>query len=58
MLTKYIFIGIVVAVILQRLLEVRLSDRNRAEILQRGGQEHGDNLLGIEHYCKQVDTIN
>ena len=46
MLTKYIFIGIVVAVILQRLLEVRLSDRNRAEILQRGGQEHGDNLLG------------
>ncbi|WP_424102085.1 isoprenylcysteine carboxyl methyltransferase family protein [Moorena producens] len=46
MLTKYIFIGIVVAVILQRLLEVRLSDRNRTEILQRGGKEHGNNLLG------------
>ena len=46
MLTKYIFIGIVVAVILQRLLEVRLSDRHKAEILKRGGQEHGDNLLG------------
>ncbi len=46
MLTKYIFIGIVVAVISQRFLEVRLSDRNRAEILLRGGQEHGDNLLG------------
>ncbi len=46
MLTKYIFIGIVVAVILQRLLELRLSDRNKAEILQRGGKEHGDNLLG------------
>jgi len=47
MLTKYIFIGVVVAVILQRLLEVRLSNRNRAEILQRGGKEHGDNLLGV-----------
>ncbi len=46
MLTKYIFSGIVVAVILQRLVEVRLSDRHKAEILKRGGQEHGDNLLG------------
>ena len=46
MLTKYIFVGIIVAVIVQRLIEVRLSDRHKAEILQRGGQEHGDNLLG------------
>ena len=46
MVTKYIFSGIVVAVILQRLVEVRLSDRHKAEILKRGGQEHGDNLLG------------
>ena len=46
MLTKYLFVGIVAAVIVQRLFEVRLSDRNKAEILQRGGQEHGDNLLG------------
>ncbi|VEP11902.1 Isoprenylcysteine carboxyl methyltransferase [Hyella patelloides LEGE 07179] len=46
MLTKYIFSGIVVAVILQRLVEVRSSDRHKAEILKRGGQEHGDNLLG------------
>jgi methyltransferase len=46
MLTKYFFIGIIVAVILQRLLEVHLSDRHATEILQRGGKEHGDNLLG------------
>ncbi len=46
MLTKYLFVGIVAAIIVQRLFEVRLSDRNKAEILQRGGQEHGDNLLG------------
>lgn len=47
MLTKYIFIGVVVAVIFQRLFEVSLSNRNQAEILERGGQEHGDNLLGV-----------
>lgn len=46
MLTKYLFVAIVAVVILQRLLEVRLSDRHRSEILQRGGTEHGDNLLG------------
>ncbi|MGF1589146.1 MAG: isoprenylcysteine carboxyl methyltransferase family protein [Pleurocapsa sp.] len=46
MLTKYIFLGIVAAVIIQRLIEVRLSDRHAREILQRGGREHGDNLLG------------
>ena len=46
MLTKYLFVGIVAAVIVQGLFEVRLSDRNKAEILQRGGKEHGDNLLG------------
>jgi methyltransferase len=47
MLTKYIFLGIVAAVIIQRLIEVRLSDRHAREILQRGGKEHGDNLLGV-----------
>ncbi|MBU7583103.1 MAG: isoprenylcysteine carboxyl methyltransferase [Nostoc sp. TH1S01] len=47
MLTKYIFVGVVISCILQRLLEVQLSNRNRAEILQRGGKEHGDNLLGV-----------
>ena len=33
MLTKYILIGIVVAVILQRLLAVRLSDRSSVPYL-------------------------
>jgi len=47
MLTKYFFIGIIVAVILQRLLEVHLSDRHAAEICRRGGKEHGDNLLSV-----------
>ena len=46
MLTKYIFTGIVVAVILQRMIELRISDRHKAEILKRGGQEYGDNLMG------------
>lgn len=46
MLTKYIFVLIVVAVIVQRLIEMRLSDRHKSEILQKGGHEHGDNLLG------------
>ncbi|MDJ0592506.1 MAG: isoprenylcysteine carboxylmethyltransferase family protein [Pleurocapsa sp. MO_226.B13] len=46
MLTKYLFILIVIAVVVQRLLEVRYNDRNKAEILRRGGIEHGDNLLG------------
>ena len=46
MLTKYIFVLIVVAVIVQRLIEMRLSDRHRREILEQGGREHGDNLLG------------
>ena len=46
MLTKYIFTGIVVAVILQRMIEVGISDRNKSKILQQGGREHGDNLLG------------
>ena len=45
MLTKYLFLGIVMAVIVQRLVEVRLSAHHRAEIVRRGGQEHGDNLL-------------
>lgn len=46
MLTKYIFLGIIVAVIVQRLFEMGLSDRHAAKILQQGGQQHGDNLLG------------
>jgi methyltransferase len=45
MFTKYLFIGIVGAVILQRLYELRISQNNAAYILSQGGREHGDNLL-------------
>ena len=46
MLTQYIFVGIVLAVILQRLFELRISKNNEAYILARGGKKHDDNLLG------------
>jgi methyltransferase len=45
-LTKYIFVGIIFAVILQRLFELRISRNNEAYILDRGGKKHSDNLLG------------
>lgn len=45
MLTKWIFIGVVLAVVIQRIFEVRFSKRNAAQILEKGGQKHGDNLL-------------
>lgn len=44
--TKYIFIGIILAVILQRLFELRISKHNEAYILSQGGKKHSDNLLG------------
>ncbi len=47
MLTRYIFIGIVVTVILQRLLELRLSKCHAAYVLAQGGKEHSDNLLNV-----------
>ena len=47
MLTKFIFTAIVVAVILQRLIELGISKRNAAQILARGGREHGSNSLGL-----------
>lgn len=46
MLTKYIFVGIIFAVILQRLIELRISKNNEAYILSQGGKKHSDNLLG------------
>lgn len=46
MLTQVFFFSIIAAVILQRLLELRLSQGNEAYILARGGQRHSDNLLG------------
>lgn len=46
MLTKYLFVGIVVIVIIQRLFEVKISKANAAKVIQMGGREHSDNLLG------------
>jgi methyltransferase len=46
MLTKYIFMGIILAVLGQRLFELRISKNNEAYILARGGKKHSDNLLG------------
>ncbi|MEM9162386.1 MAG: isoprenylcysteine carboxylmethyltransferase family protein [Cyanobacteria bacterium P01_F01_bin.4] len=47
MITQWIFVSIVLAVVVQRVLEVRLSKRNAAQILEKGGQEHGDNFLSL-----------
>lgn len=47
MLTKIFFCSIVAAVILQRLWELRISQRNEAYILARGGKKHSDNFLSI-----------
>lgn len=47
MLTQGFFCSIIAAVILQRLWELRLSQRNETYILARGGQKHGDNFLGM-----------
>lgn len=47
MLTKFIFSGIVAAVVLQRLFELRIAQRNKQEILKRGGRERDSNSLGL-----------
>ena len=47
MLTKYVFLGIIFAVILQRLVELRISKNNEIYILNQGGKKHSDNLLGM-----------
>ena len=46
MLTKYLFVGIIFAFLLQRLFELRISKNNEAYILSQGGKKHTDNLLG------------
>lgn len=47
MVTKAIFVGIVAAIFLQRLLELRLSQRNEARIIAQGGHEHSSNYLQV-----------
>ncbi|MGK7936604.1 MAG: isoprenylcysteine carboxyl methyltransferase family protein [Xenococcaceae cyanobacterium] len=46
MLTKYIFVVIVLSVIVQRLFELRISKNNEAALLAQGAKKHSDNLLG------------
>lgn len=45
--TKAVFVGIVAAVFLQRLSELRISQRNVAYLLAQGGREHGSNYLWV-----------
>jgi isoprenylcysteine carboxyl methyltransferase (ICMT) family protein YpbQ len=45
MTTKTMFVGIVAAIILQRLSELRISQRNVAYLLAQGGREHDSNYL-------------
>lgn len=40
MVTKWIFLGLVLLLALQRLLEMRLSRRNETHLRAQGGQEH------------------
>ena len=46
MTTKLLFLGIVLAVVVQRLLELRLSARNAAAIRAQGGYEVGAGHMG------------
>ncbi len=45
MLTRIVFTGIVIAVVIQRLLELRISKRHIALLLAEGGKEHSSNSL-------------
>ncbi len=47
MITKVIFTLVVVAVILQRLIELRISKQNATYLLTNGGREYGSNSLWI-----------
>ncbi|MBD2504915.1 isoprenylcysteine carboxyl methyltransferase family protein [Anabaena azotica] len=46
MLTRYIFLGIIFVVFLQRMIELRISKSNEAYMLAQGAKKHSDNLLG------------
>ncbi len=47
MATKAFFAGIVAAVFIQRLFELRISQSNVAYMLAKGGREHGSNYLWV-----------
>lgn len=46
MMTKFLFLGIVLAVAAQRLFELRISARNAAAIRAQGGYEVGAGHMG------------
>ncbi len=52
--TQYIFLAIVAAMIVQRLLELRHSKKNEAAMLARGGREHAP---GHFQFMKLVHTL-
>jgi methyltransferase len=43
--SRIIFTGIAIAVMVQRLLELRISKRNEAQLIAQGGRVHHDNSL-------------
>lgn len=47
MVTQTVFIGIVIVLAVQRLLELRLSRRNEARILAQGGREHAPEHFAV-----------
>ncbi len=47
MSSQLIFTGIVMAVILQRLMELKISDRNAKYLLAHHGRRHHENALGL-----------
>lgn len=47
MVTQAVFIAIVAAVFIQRLFEMRLSQRHVTQLLVQGGRLHGENYLWV-----------
>jgi methyltransferase len=47
MSTRLFFFGIIALFVFQRIIEIRFSKRNAVQILNVGGQEHGDNFLPL-----------
>jgi methyltransferase len=46
-ITRVIFVSIVAAVLIQRWVELRISQRHVMALLAQGGRLHGSNLIGI-----------
>jgi methyltransferase len=47
MTSQLIFTGIAIAVMVQRLFELRISKRNAAQLIAQGGQVHHDNSIKL-----------